>query len=93
VQLWSTRWPTPDEPPVRLVDVTEQEVIEALTAPPAMRVLQPVQDLTLLIWSATDSGRLILVWLSRNDGAAMWRIQFARPMRDAERDFWLKETS
>jgi hypothetical protein len=56
-------------------------------------VLQPVQDLTLLIWSATDSGRLILVWLSRNDGAAMWRIQFARPMRDAERDFWLKETS
>ena len=93
MNLWSTRWPTPEEPSARLADVTEQEVIEALTAPDALRVLQPVQDLMLLVWSITEDGRLVLVSLSRRDGAEMWRVDVARPMREAEREFWLKETS
>ena len=85
------RWPIDGEPPVQLVDVTEQEVVEAITAHADWSFEYPVEDLMLHIWSVTASGRFLFVLLSRSDRSGMWQPRLARPMTAREQDLYRKE--
>ena len=85
------RWPVDGEPPAQLVDVTELEVIEAVTTDNDWRFEYPVQDLMLHIWSVTPSGRFLFILLNRSDTLGMWRPRLARPMTAREQDLYRKE--
>lgn len=85
------RWPIDGEPPVQLVDVTELEVIEAITTDADWRFEHRVGDLMLHIWSVTTGGRFLFVLLTRSDPLGMRRPRLARPMTAREQDLYRKE--
>ena len=91
MDLRNFRWPIDGGPPVQLVDVTEQEVIEAITTDAEWRFEHPVDDLMLHIWSVTAGGRFLFVLLSRSDRLGMWWPGLARPMTAREQDLYRKE--
>jgi hypothetical protein len=91
VDLRCFRWPVDGDPPVQLVDVTELEVIEAITTDADWRFEYTVEDLMLHIWSVTTGGRFLFILLNRSDRLGMWRPRLARPMTAREQDLYRKE--
>jgi hypothetical protein len=91
VDIRDFRWPIDGEPPAQLVDVTELEVVEAITTDADWRFEYSVEELMLHVWSVTGSGRFLFVLLTRSDRAGMWRPRLARPMTAREQDLYRKE--
>jgi hypothetical protein len=67
--------------------VTDEEVKQALYAPPGMRYERPVADL-LLIAGMAESGRVIFVFCYRSDSRWRHMIAGAAPMTGPDLDEW-----